>query len=178
MTSRIAKSPITIPSGVDVKIMGQEIVVKGKIGELKKQLSSLVKVAQVDGHLQVSAANDTQDSDAQSGTMRAIIQNMMDGVTEGFTIKLVLIGVGYRVKVQGNALDIVVGYSHPVVMPLPKGVSADCPSNTEIVLKGADKHVLAQFAANIRAVRAPEPYKGKGIRYEDEKVILKEGKKK
>ncbi|EKD77429.1 MAG: 50S ribosomal protein L6 [uncultured bacterium] len=178
MASRVAKSPIKIPAGVDVKITGHEVIVKGKLGELKQVVPALVKVAQSDGHVQISAANDTQDSDSQSGTLRAIIQNMVKGVSTGFTEKLVLIGVGYRAKVQGNALDLAVGYSHPVAMILPKGVKADCPSNTEIVLQGPDKHVLAQFAANVRAVRPPEPYKGKGIRYENEKIILKEGKKK
>lgn len=178
MTSRVAKSPIKIPAGVDAKVVGQEIIVKGKLGELKKELPLAVKVSQTDGHLQISAANDASDADSQSGTLRAIIQNMVTGVSTGFTKKLVLVGVGYRAKVQGHALDISVGYSHPVVMQLPKGITADCPSNTEIVLKGADKHLLAQVAANIRAVRSPEPYKGKGIRYDNEKIILKEGKKK
>lgn len=178
MTSRVAKNPIKIPAGVDARISGQEIIIKGKLGELKKVLPAAVKVSQADGHLQISAANDVQNADSQSGTLRAIIQNMVTGVSTGFTKKLVLLGVGYRAKVQGQALDIAVGYSHPVVMQLPKGITAECPSNTEIVLKGADKHVLAQVAANIRAVRSPEPYKGKGIRYENEKIILKEGKKK
>ncbi|PIZ03529.1 MAG: 50S ribosomal protein L6 [Gammaproteobacteria bacterium CG_4_10_14_0_8_um_filter_38_16] len=178
MSSRVAKNPIIIPAGVDLKIAGQEVIVKGKLGELKKLFPLVVKLAHTDGHLQVSAVNDTQNADAQSGTTRAIIQNMVTGVSTGFTKKLLLVGVGYRAKVQGNALDISVGYSHPVVMALPKGITAECPSNTEILLKGADKHLLAQMAANIRAVRPPECYKGKGIRYHNEKIILKEGKKK
>ena len=178
MASRVAKNPIQIPAGVEVKLVGQEVLVKGKLGELKKALPSLVKLEQIDGHVKISAANDTQESDAQSGTIRAIVQNMVSGVSTGFIKELTLVGVGYRAKVQGHSLDISVGYSHPVVMALPKGITAECPSNTEIVLKGADKHVLAQFAANVRAVRSPEPYKGKGIRYKNERIILKEGKKK
>lgn len=178
MASRVAKNPIQIPSGVDVKLVGQDLLVKGKLGELKKALPSLVKLDQADGHIQVLAANDSKASNALSGTIRAIIQNMVSGVSVGFTKELTLVGVGYRAKVQGNSLDISVGYSHPVVMELPKGITAECPSNTEIVLKGADKHALAQFAANVRAVRSPEPYKGKGIRYKNERIILKEGKKK
>lgn len=178
MTSRVAKNPIKIPAGVDVKLAGLELTVKGKLGELKKALPPLITLKINDGHVQVTSANDTQTSGAQSGTAARLVQNMLTGVSTGFVEELVLIGVGYRAKVQGHALDISVGYSHPVVMQLPKGVSADCPSNTEIVLKGADKHVLAQFAANVRAVRSPEPYKGKGIRYKNESIILKEGKKK
>ena len=178
MTSRVAKNPIKIPAGVDVKIAGHDIVVKGKLGELKQVLSTLVAVSQNDGHLQVAAANDTAESDALSGTMRAILQNMVKGVSEGFTKELVMIGVGYRAKVQGSALDISVGLSHPMVIEMPKGVAVECPSNTEIVLKGADKQLLNQVAANIRSVRPPEPYKGKVIRYKNEVVILKEGKKK
>lgn len=178
MPSRIAKNPITIPAGVDVKINNRELVVKGKLGELKKILAPLVTAHQSDGKITISAANDTQESNMQSGTMSAILRNMVEGVSTGFTEELVLVGVGYRAKVQGKNLDLSVGYSHPVVMPLPQGVTADCPSQTEITLKGSDKQVLAQFSANVRAVRSPEPYKGKGVRYKNEKIILKEGKKK
>lgn len=178
MASRVAKSPIKIPAGVDVKISAQELTVKGKMGELKKVFPILVKVSQSDGHIQVSAANELQASDAQSGTMRAVIQNMVTGVSAGFIKKLVLVGVGYRAKVQGTSLDLTLGFSHPVVIPMPKGVTVETPSNTEILLKGADKHLIAQVAANIRKLRPPEPYKGKGIRYENEQIILKEGKKK
>jgi len=178
MSSRVAKSPVKIPAGVDVKIAGQEILIKGKLGELKEVIPTSVKVAQNDGHLQVTVLNDTNEADAASGTVRAIVQNMVQGVSVGFTKKLVLIGVGYRAKVERNAIDLSVGLSHPLVIPMPKGVTVDCPTNTEIVLKGSDKQLVAQVAANIRAVRPPEPYKGKGIRYENEQVILKEGKKK
>lgn len=178
MTSRVAKNPIKIPAGVDVKINDQTVVVKGKLGELKEMIPSVVTVAHTDGVIKVAAANDETKSDAMAGTMRAIMQNMVSGVSTGFTKKLVMVGVGYRAKVQGNKLDLSVGLSHPLVMEMPKGITADCPTNTEIVLKGADKQLLAQVAANIRAVRPPEPYKGKGIRYENEQIILKEGKKK
>lgn len=178
MVSRVAKSPITIPTGVDIKISADELVVKGKLGELKKALPALVKVTKADGHLQVTAANDMQTADAQAGTVRAIIQNMVLGVSVGFTKKLMLVGVGYRAKVQGTSLDLSLGFSHPVLIAMPKGVTVETPSNTEIVLKGADKHLVAQVAANIRKLRSPEPYKGKGIRYENEEIILKEGKKK
>jgi len=178
MASRVAKNPIKIPAGVDVAIAGHNVVVKGKLGELKQVVSNLINIAQNDGHLHITAANETIESNALSGTMRAILQNMVTGVSEGFKKELVMIGVGYRAKVQGDALDLSVGLSHPMVMQMPKGVSVECPSNTEIVLKGADKQLLSQVAANIRAVRPPEPYKGKGIRYKNEVVILKEGKKK
>ncbi|MCX7120227.1 MAG: 50S ribosomal protein L6 [Gammaproteobacteria bacterium] len=178
MTSRVAKNPVKIPTGVDVKITGLDVVVKGKLGELKVVFPSLVNIAHTDGEIKVSAANDSHESDALSGTVRAIMQNMVTGVSEGFSKKLVMVGVGYRAKVQGNALDISVGLSHPMVITMPQGVSVECPTNTEIVLKGADKQLICQVAANIRSVRPPEPYKGKGIRYENEKITLKEGKKK
>ena len=178
MTSRVGRSPINVPSGVDVKFSEKEVVVKGKLGELKKGLPPLIKLSQVDGQLQVTAANDTQAADAQTGTIRSVLQNMVTGVSTGFIKKLVLVGVGYRAKVQGASLDLSLGFSHPVVVPMPKGVTVETPSNTEIVLKGADKHLIAQVAANIRKLRSPEPYKGKGIRYENEQIILKEGKKK
>lgn len=177
MVSRVAKHPIKIPTGVDVKISGQDILVKGKLGELKKVLPASIKIAANDGELQLSATDAASD-DAVAGTTRALIQNMVTGVSHGFVKKLVLIGVGYRAKVQGHALDLSVGLSHPLVIHMPKGVSAECPSNTEITLKGADKQQVSQVAANIRAVRPPEPYKGKGIRYENEHISLKEGKKK
>lgn len=178
MASRVAKNPITIPAGVEVKITGHDVAVKGKLGELKNVFPTLINLTQVDGQIQVTAANSEIESDAMAGTARALVQNMVSGVSVGFSRKLVMVGVGYRAKVLGNALDLSVGLSHPMVIEMPKGITVDCPTNTEIVLKGADKHMVCQVAANIRAVRPPEPYKGKGIRYENEKVILKEGKKK
>ncbi|OGT53738.1 MAG: 50S ribosomal protein L6 [Gammaproteobacteria bacterium RIFCSPHIGHO2_12_FULL_42_13] len=178
MTIRVSGNPIKIPAGVEVKIAGRDVLVKGKLGEMKKLLPVAVKVEHTDGVLRVSGDNTQAGYSAKAGTVRAILQNMVLGVSTGFTKKLVMIGVGYRAKVQGNALDLSVGFSHPLVMKMPKGITVDCPSNTEIVLKGFDKQLLAQVAADIRAVRPPEPYKGKGIRYENEQVSLKEGKKK
>src|SRR3990167_7531820 len=178
MASRVAKNPIKIPTGVDVKISGADVLVKGKLGELKEVVPALVNVVHSEGHIKVTAANDSTESDALAGTIRAILQNMVNGVSTGFTKKLLMVGVGYRAKVQGNSLDLSVGLSHPMVIEMPKGVTVEAPTNTEIVLKGADKHMVCQVAANIRSVRPPEPYKGKGIRYENEQVILKESKKK
>ncbi|OGT26971.1 MAG: 50S ribosomal protein L6 [Gammaproteobacteria bacterium RIFCSPLOWO2_02_FULL_42_14] len=176
--SRVAKQPIKIPAGVDVQITTNRISVKGKLGELKESFPDVIKIAKNDGQLQLSTVGGEQGTVAVAGTIRALVQNMVNGVSVGFIKKLVLVGVGYRAKVQGNALDLSVGFSHPYVMKMPKGITVETPSNTEITLKGADKQLLSQVAANIRDVRPPEPYKGKGIRYENEKIVLKEGKKK
>jgi len=178
MISRVAKQPIKIPAGVDVQITTNRISVKGKLGELKESFPDVIKIAKNDGQLQLSTVGGEQGTVAVAGTIRALVQNMVNGVSVGFIKKLVLVGVGYRAKVQGNALDLSVGFSHPYVMKMPKGITVETPSNTEITLKGADKQLLSQVAANIRDVRPPEPYKGKGIRYENEKIVLKEGKKK
>ena len=178
MVSRVAKAPVKIPVGVDVRIVPHNISVKGKLGELKENFSALLNLTQEDGHVQVLVATKAFESDALAGTTRALVQNMVHGVSTGFVKKLILVGVGYRAKAQGADLDLSVGLSHPMVIKMPKGVTVETPSNTEIVLKGADKQLVSQVAANIRAVRPPEPYKGKGIRYEGEVIILKEGKKK
>src|SRR3989338_412971 len=178
MISRVAKQPIKIPAGVYVQITTNRISVKGKLGELKESFPDVIKIAKNDGQLQLSTVGGEQGTVAVAGTIRALVQNMVNGVSVGFIKKLVLVGVGYRAKVQGNALDLSVGFSHPYVMKMPKGITVETPSNTEITLKGADKQLLSQVAANIRDVRPPEPYKGKGIRYENEKIVLKEGKKK
>lgn len=178
MISRVAKQPIKIPAGVDVQITTNRISVKGKLGELKESFPDVIKIAKNDGQLQLSTVGGEQGTVAVAGTIRALVQNMVNGVSVGFIKKLVLVGVGYRAKVQGNALDLSVGFSHPYVMKMPKGITVETPSNTEITLKGADKQLLSQVAANIRDVRPPEPYKGKGIRYENEHISLKEGKKK
>ena len=178
MISRVAKQRIKIPAGVDVQITTNRISVKGKLGELKESFPDVIKIAKNDGQLQLSTVGGEQGTVAVAGTIRALVQNMVNGVSVGFIKKLVLVGVGYRAKVQGNALDLSVGFSHPYVMKMPKGITVETPSNTEITLKGADKQLLSQVAANIRDVRPPEPYKGKGIRYENEKIVLKEGKKK
>lgn len=178
MASRIAKYPVVVPSGVDVKLAGQSLTVKGKLGELHQDIHPSVLVAFDNNEIKFTAKEGVDGSNAMSGTMRALANNMVVGVSEGFVKKLIMKGVGYRAKVQGKTLNLTVGYSHPVDMTLPEGVSAECPSATEIVLSGADKQKVAQFAANVRAVRPPEPYKGKGIRYEDERIVMKEGKKK
>lgn len=178
MASRVGRKPVEIPAGVDVKINGQEVTIKGKLGELKQLVPSVVTVAQQDKTLQISLNDSSIEANAISGTIRALLQNMTIGVTQGFERKLVLVGVGFRAKAAGSKLNLSIGFSHPVDFDMPKGVTVDTPTQTEIILKGADKHQVNQMAANIRAVRPPEPYKGKGIRYFGEKIILKEGKKK
>ena len=176
--SRIAKNPVSIPSGVSVKIEGGKVTAKGSKGELSLVLNPLVKIAEEDGSLQLSAANSSKASSAMSGTYRSLVNNMVVGVSEGFERKLTLIGVGYRAKASGSSLDLTLGFSHPVVYQLPQGVTAETPTQTEILLKSADKQLLGQVAAEVRAFRPPEPYKGKGVRYADERVRLKEAKKK
>ena len=176
--SRIAKAPIELPSGVDVNIAGQDVTVKGKNGTLSISLNDAVAVNQTDNVLTFEPREGAADGWAQAGTARAIVNNMVTGVADGFEKKLTLIGVGYRAQVQGSAINLTLGFSHPVVHNLPQGVTAETPSQTEIVLKSADKQLLGQVAAEIRAYRPPEPYKGKGVRYSDEYVRRKEAKKK
>ena len=176
--SRIAKKPVEIPQSVEVNLSGSMVTVKGKLGEMSQKIHSLVNVSVDDNAILFSLAENSQDAKAMSGTMRALVSNMVEGVSEGFTKKLQMVGVGYRAAVQGKVLNITAGFSHPVNIQFPEGVSVETPSNTEILVKGYDKQKVAQFAANIRSVRPPEPYKGKGIRYHDEQIILKEGKKK
>ena len=176
--SRVAKSPINVPSGVTVSLAGQSVTVKGTKGELALQVNDLVEVKFEDSVISFAPKNDTSAGWAQAGTARAIVNNMVTGVANGFEKKLQLIGVGYRAQVQGSAINLTLGFSHPVVYQLPNGVTAEAPSNTELVLKSADKQLLGQCAAEIRAYRKPEPYKGKGVRYADEHVRRKEAKKK
>jgi len=176
--SRIAKAPIELPSGVDVNIAGQDVTVKGKNGTLSISLNDAVAVNQAENLLTFEPREGASDGWAQAGTARAIVNNMVTGVASGFEKKLTLIGVGYRAQVQGSAINLTLGFSHPVVYNLPQGVTAETPSQTEIVLKSADKQLLGQVAAEIRAYRPPEPYKGKGVRYSDEYVRRKEAKKK
>jgi len=176
--SRIGKMPITVPAGVEVVLADQEIRVKGAGGVLTVAQNSLVQVAQSAGHVSFKAANDSREADAMSGTLRQLVNNMVIGVSKGFEKKLTLIGVGYKAQAQGKKLNLVVGYSHPVDMDMPEGVTVATPTPTEVVLKGADRQRVGQVAAEIRAVRPPEPYKGKGIRYADETVAIKETKKK
>lgn len=176
--SRVANSPVEVPAGVTVNLDGQEISVKGSKGTLAHTISGSVEVTQEDGVLKFVACDGAKQSRALAGTTRALVNNMMKGATEGFEKKLVLQGVGYRAKAAGKTVDLTLGFSHPVVYTLPEGVSAESPSQTEIVLKSADKQLLGQVAAEIRAFRPPEPYKGKGVRYADEYVRRKEAKKK
>lgn len=176
--SRVGKMPIALPSGAEVNITATQITVKGPLGTLTQALSSLVKVVNDNGTLKVEAANESRESNAMSGTIRALVHNMVTGVTKGFEKKLTLVGVGFRGQVQGNKLNLSLGFSHPVVYELPAGVKCEMPSQTEIIVKGADRQAVGQVAANIREYRSPEPYKGKGVRYADEVVILKETKKK
>lgn len=176
--SRVAKSPVAVPQGVDVAIKEDQINVKGSLGALSLAQSSLVTVKNEGGKLTFVPSDDTRQADAMSGTMRQLVNNMIIGVAKGFEKKLSLIGVGYKAQAQGAKLNLSVGYSHPVVMDMPAGIKVETPSPTEVVIKGFDRQRVGQVAAEVRAVRPPEPYKGKGIRYADETVVIKETKKK
>ncbi|MDD4942687.1 50S ribosomal protein L6 [Rhodoferax sp.] len=176
--SRIAKMPVSIPSGVEFKMDEQQIIVKGAGGQLTLAQNALVKITDVSGSVSFTAANDSRNADALTGTMRQLVNNMVLGVTKGFEKKLTLIGVGYKVQATGNKLNLTVGYSHPVDKVMPEGITVTTPTPTEVVIKGADRQRVGQVAAEIRAIRPPEPYKGKGIRYAEEKVAIKETKKK
>ncbi|MEE4294193.1 MAG: 50S ribosomal protein L6 [Xanthomonadales bacterium] len=173
--SRIAKAPIDLPSGVEVKIAGSEVSVKGPKGNLVQSLHPNVSLEQEDKTLTVKPANDSDIP--MAGTMRSLVNNMVVGVSDGFEKKLTLVGVGYRAQVQGNKLTLALGYSHPIEYTAPEGVTIEAPSQTEVVVKGCDKQRVGQVASEIRAFRPPEPYKGKGVRYADERVVRKEAKK-
>lgn len=176
--SRVAKNPVALPSGVSATITAGDITVKGPLGSLSQALTGAVKVEQSGNDLVFSAAEETRHARAMSGTLRALVANMVKGVSVGFERKLQLVGVGYRAAAAGDVVNLTLGFSHPVAHKLPEGVKAETPTQTEIVLKGADKQRVGQTAAEIRAYRSPEPYKGKGIRYADEVVVIKETKKK
>jgi len=176
--SRIGKMPVAVPAGVDVSVKEDQISVKGTGGALSFPQNALVKVSLDAGKLSFAPANDSREANAMSGTMRQLVNNMVQGVTKGFEKKLTLIGVGYKAQAQGAKLNLNVGYSHPVNKDMPAGIVVATPTPTEIVIKGADRQRVGQVAAEIRAIRPPEPYKGKGIRYADEKVAIKETKKK
>jgi len=176
--SRVGKLPVTIPAGVDVSINAGQISVKGTGGALQMTLNTLVNVANNAGKLSFAPANESREADAMAGTMRQLVNNMVVGVTKGFEKKLSLIGVGYKAQATGAKLNLAVGYSHPVNIDMPAGISVATPTPTEILIKGADRQRVGQIAAEIRSVRPPEPYKGKGIRYADEKITIKETKKK
>ena len=176
--SRVGKLPVAIPAGVDVAIKADQISVKGTGGTLQIAQNNLVKIANDAGKLSFSPANESREADAMTGTMRQLVNNMVVGVTKGFEKKLSLIGVGYKAQATGAKLNLAVGYSHPVNIDMPVGITVATPTPTEIVIKGADRQRVGQIAAEIRSVRPPEPYKGKGIRYADEKITIKETKKK
>lgn len=176
--SRVAKNPVVIPAGVEVTLAAEEIVVKGPLGTLKQKQSANVRVVKDGNELKVEKADESIAANAMSGTMRAVLANMVQGVSKGFERKLTLVGVGYRAQAKGDMLNMTLGFSHPVDHPMPLGVKVETPTQTEIVLKGADRQQVGQVAAEIRAYRPPEPYKGKGVRYADEVVVIKETKKK
>jgi len=176
--SRVGKMPVAIPQGVDVTVTAESISVKGSLGTLVRPVNSLVSVKNEGGKLTFVPTNDSTAAGAMSGTVRALVANMVTGVSKGFERKLNLVGVGFRAQAQGQKLNLQIGFSHPVVKDMPAGIKVECPTQTEILIKGSDAQVVGQIAAEVRAFRPPEPYKGKGIRYSDEKVSLKETKKK
>lgn len=176
--SRVAKSPVTLPKGVEVTITGQNVQVKGAKGTLNTTLNALVSVTNEEGVLKLAPRETTQDGWMQTGTARALLNNLVIGVSAGFERKLQLIGVGYKAAAKGKTLNLALGFSHPIDFALPEGVTAETPTPTEIILKSSDKQLLGQVAAKVRGFRPPEPYKGKGVRYADENVLRKEAKKK
>jgi len=176
--SRVGKSPVELPEKVEVTIAAGRISVKGPLGTLEQPISPNVRIEKIEKHLEIKLNDNSRQANAISGTLRALVANMVHGVSKGFEKKLNLVGVGYRAQAQGDKLNLTLGFSHPVVHQLPKGVKAETPTQTEIIIKGADKQLVGQVAADVRNYRPPEPYKGKGVRYADEKVALKEVKKK
>ena len=176
--SRVGKMPVSVPNGVDVALKQGQINVKGALGALALAQNALVTITQDADKLSFAPANDSRQANAMSGTMRQLVNNMVVGVTKGFEKKLSLVGVGYKAAAQGTKLNLTVGYSHPVDFVMPAGITVATPTPTEIVIKGSDRQRVGQIAAEVRAVRPPEPYKGKGIRYADEKITIKETKKK
>lgn len=176
--SRVANNPVVIPEKVDVTLNAAEISVKGPLGTLSQKISPKVQVKKVENRIEFAVNENSHQANAMSGTLRALVSNMVTGVSKGFEKKLALVGVGYRAQAQGDKLNLTLGFSHPVVHQLPKGVKAETPTQTEIIIKGVDRQQVGQVAADIRAYRSPEPYKGKGVRYVGEQIVLKETKKK
>jgi large subunit ribosomal protein L6 len=176
--SRIAKNPVALAKGVEAQVSADEILVKGPLGTLKRPLSANVKVSIADGKISFAAADESREANAMSGTLRALVAGMVEGVSKGFERKLTLVGVGYRAQAQGDKLNLSLGFSHPIVHQMPAGIKCETPSQTEIVIKGADKQKVGQVAAEVRGYKPPEPYKGKGVRYVNETVVIKETKKK
>jgi len=176
--SRIGNAPVVLPDKVELTLTPGEISIKGPLGTLTQRLSPEVKVEKVDNRIEFKPAGNSRQADAMSGTVRALVANMVVGVTKGFERKLMLVGVGYRAQAQGDKLNLTLGFSHPVVHPMPQGVKVETPTQTEILIKGMDRQQVGQVAAEVRAYRPPEPYKGKGVRYAGEQVVIKETKKK
>jgi large subunit ribosomal protein L6 len=176
--SRVAKNPIVVPKGAEISVGAEQIGVKGPLGTLSERAHPLVRVVQNDGQLTFEALGESREANAMSGTMRALVANMVEGVTKGFEKRLALVGVGYRAQAAGDKLNLSLGFSHPVVHQMPAGVKVETPTQTEIVIKGASRQQVGQVAAEVRAYRSPEPYKGKGVRYVGEQVKIKETKKK
>ena len=176
--SRVAKMPVVLPKAVELTTSGQQVTVKGPKGTLSHTIHDLVEMVQEDVELTFRARDESQAANALAGTTRAVINNLVTGVSDGFERKLELVGVGYRAQAKGKVLNLTLGFSHPVVHEVPEGVTVETPSQTEIIIKGADKQQVGQVAAEIRGYRPPEPYKGKGVRYSDERVVIKEAKKK
>lgn len=175
--SRVAKNPLAIPSGVEVQVEGQTISVKGKQGTLSHRVHELVEISEAQGEIKLAPKDQSRRADSLAGTSRAVIGNMVTGVTEGFERKLVITGVGYRAQAQGKVLNLTLGYSHPINYEVPDGITVETPSQTEIVVKGTERQKVGQVAAEIRAFRSPEPYKGKGVAYANESIVRKEAKK-
>ena len=176
--SRIGNLPVTVPKGVDVTLASGQISIKGPLGTLSQRLSTAVEVTRDGDHIVFKALDESIQTNAMSGTLRSLVSNMVQGVTKGYEKRLQLVGVGYRAQAQGDKLNLTLGFSHPVVHRMPKGIKVETPAQTEILIKGIDKQVVGQVAAVVRGYRPPEPYKGKGVRYADERVVLKETKKK
>lgn len=176
--SRVGKSPVALPEKVDVTISIDQITVKGPLGTLSQRISPDVRIEKIENRLEIKVNEHSRQANAISGTLRALIANMVQGVSRGFEKKLNLVGVGYRAQAQGDKINLTLGFSHPVVHQLPQGVKAETPTQTEIIIKGTDKQLVGQVAADVRNYRSPEPYKGKGVRYADEQIVLKETKKK
>lgn len=176
--SRVAKEPVVLPQGVEFDLSGTTVTLKGPKGALSMELNSEVELTQEGNSIKASPRSGSRFSTAIAGTTRALLANMTQGVTEGFEKKLELVGVGYRAQTQGNKLNLTLGFSHPVIYEVPEGITVETPSQTEVVVRGTDKQKVGQVAAEIRRFRPPEPYKGKGVRYSDERVVIKEAKKK
>ena len=176
--SRVAKVPVTLAKGVEAQLSGAEITVKGPLGTLKQSVTPKVKIEIVNGQVSFAAADESREANAMSGTLRALVAGMVHGVSKGFEKKLNLVGVGFRAQAQGDKLNLTLGFSHPIVHAMPAGIKCETPTQTEILIKGPDKQRVGQVAAEVRDYRPPEPYKGKGVRYSDETVIIKETKKK